>query len=464
MIPLKVLSKLLKPITSRLRRLYNRLSGSEATNSLFLSILVGVAAGLGAVGFRWLIRGFQFVFFKEGAEGFAIMGHYYVIILPALGALIFGPLIYILAREAKGEGPPEVMRAITVGRGRIRQRVAAVKMFVSAICIGSGGSVGREGPIVQIGSSIGSAVGQWFKLHDEGVQTLVLCGAAGGIAATFNAPVGGVFFALEVLSRRVVTLKLFNIMLSAVAAEYVAWVFLGPNPSFIVKQYTFGSYWEIPAYILLGILAGLLAAGFVRSFYKVEDLFGSIRIPTYIKPVLGGLVVGGIGFYYSGIFGVGYGAGYGPEGAFFETGSVDAILAGQIGLGILIALLFLKMIATSTTLGSGGSGGIFAPSLFIGAALGGTFGIIAGRLFPAVISSSGAYSLVGMGAFFGAVVQGPITAIVLLTEMTRDIALVLPLMTSVVVAMLVYRVFGTDSIYTLRLKRGGVDIHHTDHE
>jgi len=317
---------------------------------------------------------------------------------------------------------------------------------------------------VQIGSSLGSAVGQWFKLHDEGVKTLVLCGAAGGIAATFNAPVGGVFFSLEVLSRRVVTPKLFNIMISAVAAEYVAWKFLGPNPSFIVKQYTFGSYWEILAYILLGIVAGLLAAGFVRSFYKVDDLFGSIRIPTYIKPVLGGLVVGGIGFYYSGIFGVGYGAGYGPGGAFLETGSVDAMLAGQIGLSILVALLFLKMIATSTTLGSGGSGGIFAPSLFIGAALGGTFGIIAGRLFPAVISSSGAYSLVGMGAFFGAVVQGPITAIVLLTEMTRDIALVLPLMTSVVVAVLVYRVFSTDSIYTLRLKRGGIDIHHMEHE
>jgi CIC family chloride channel protein len=462
---MKILKKLFKPITGSLQRFYKRLTSSEATNSLFLSILVGVAAGLGAVGFRWLIRGFQWVFFKEGAEGFAAIGHYYVIVLPALGGLLFGPLIYFMAREAKGEGPPEVMRAVAVGGGRIRQRVAAVKMLVSAICIGSGGSVGREGPIVQIGSSLGSAVGQWFKLQDEGVKTLVLCGAAGGIAATFNAPVGGVFFALEVLSRRVVTLKLFNVMLSAVAAEYVAWRFLGPNPSFIVKQYTFGSYWELLAYILLGIVAGLLAAGFVRFFYKVDGIFASIkRIPTYVKPVLGGLIVGAIGFYYSGIFGVGYGAGYGPGGLFLQTGQADAMLAGEVGLSVIAALVFLKMIATSTTLGSGGSGGIFAPSLFIGAALGGTFGIIAGRLFPAVISSSGAYSLVGMGAFFGAVVQGPITAIVLLTEMTRDIALVLPLMTSVVIAVLVYRAFGTDSIYTLRLKRGGVDIHDVEHE
>lgn len=457
---MKILSKSFKAIIGRLQHFYNRLSGSEATNSLFLSILVGVAAGLGAVGFRWLIRGFQWVFFKEGAQAFAPLGNYYVIILPILGGILFGPLIYFLAREAKGEGPPEVMRAITTEGGRIRQRVAAVKMFVSAICIGSGGSVGREGPIVQIGSSIGSAVGQWFKLHDEGVKTLVLCGAAGGIAATFNAPIGGVFFALEVLSRRVVTLKLFNIMLSAVAAEYVAWKFLGPNPSFIVKQYTFGSYWEILAYVLLGIVAGLLAVGFVRFFYKVDGFFGSIKIPAYVKPVLGGIVVGVIGFYYSGIFGVGYGAGYGPGGVFLQTGQVDAMLAGEVGLSIIAALMFLKIIATSATLGSGGSGGIFAPSLFIGAALGGTFGIVAGKLFPAVISSSGAYSLVGMGAFFAAVVQGPITAIVLLMEMTRDIALVLPLMTSVVIAVLVYRVFGTDSIYAIRLKRSGVDIHH----
>jgi chloride channel protein, CIC family len=451
-----------EPIVERLQRFLGRLSASEATTGLALAIFVGVAAGLGAVAFRWMIRGFQWLFFKEGAEAFSFMGDYYVIILPVIGGLLVGPLIYFLAREAKGEGPPEVMKAVAIGGGRIRARVAAVKTVVSSICIGSGGSVGREGPIVQIGSSVGSAIGQWLRLPDEWLKTLVLCGAAGGIAATFNAPVGGVFFALEVLSRRLTTRRLFNVMISAIAAQYIAWMFLGTHPSFTIEAYTLGSYWEIVPYIILGILAGLLAVGFIRFFFRVEDFFSGVRSPAYLKPALGGIAIGVMGYYYSGIFGVGYGGSYGPSGLFVSSGSMDAMLAGQIGLSVLIALLFLKMIATSITLGSGGSGGIFAPSLFIGAALGGVFAMLAAKLFPDIISSSGAYSLVGMGAFFAAVVNGPITAIVLLVEMTRDIQLVLPLMTAVVAATLTARAFTRDSIYTLRLRRSGVDIHQEE--
>lgn len=451
-----------EPIVERLQRFVGRLRTSETTTGLALSIVVGAFAGLGAVAFRWLIRGFQWLFFKEGAEAFSFMGDYYVIILPVIGGLLIGPLIYFLAREVRGEGPPEVIKSVVVGGGRIRPRVAAIKTVASSICIGGGGSVGREGPIVQIGSAVGSAIGQWLRLPEEWLKVLILCGAAGGIAATFNAPVGGVFFALEVLSRRVTTRRLFNVMISAIAAEYVAWLFLGPHPSFTVQEYTLGSYWEIPQYVLLGILAGLLAVGFVKFFFKTEDFFSAIRMPSYVKPALGGIAVGVMGFYYSGIFGVGYGGGYGPGGEFFSSGPVDAMLAGQIVLSTLIALLFLKMIATSVTLGSGGSGGVFAPSLFIGAALGGVFAMVMGKFFPNVISTPGAYSLVGMGAFFAAVVRGPITAIVLLVEMTRDIQLLLPLMTAVVAAAITARAFTKDSIYTFRLKRSGVDIHEEE--
>jgi CIC family chloride channel protein len=451
--------KLNERIRAWLQRSLARLSGRETTTGIALAVLIGIAAGLGAVAFRWLIKGFQWIFFKQGADVLGFMGDHYVIILPIIGGLLIGPLIFFLAREAQGEGPPEVMKAVAVGGGRIRSRVAAVKILVSSICIGSGGSVGREGPIVQIGSSFGSALGQLLKLPEGWRRTFVLCGAAGGIAATFNAPIGGVFFALEVLSHRVVSPRLFTVMISALTAEYVAWAFLGPTPSFeIVEKYTLGSYWEILPYIVLGIFAGLLAIGFIRFFYRVEDLFNGVKVPVYLKPALGGIVVGVIGFYYSDIFGVGYGGGYGPGGVFSESGAVDAMLAGQVGLSILVALLFLKIIATSTTLGSGGSGGVFAPSLFIGAALGGLFGTVAGRLFPDVISSSGAYSLIGMGAFFAAVVQGPITAIVLLLEMTRDIEILLPLMTAVVIATLTARAFTAHSIYTLRLKRQGLDV------
>ena len=446
-------------------RLYDRFADSEAMIAILLAVLVGAIAGLGAVAFRYTIQGFQWIFFKQGAEILGFMGDYYVIVLPAIGGLVIGPIIYFSAREARGEGPPEVMQAVAVGGGRIRARIAAIKIFVSSVCIGSGGSVGREGPIVQIGSSFGSAVGQWLKLPEDWLKTLVLCGAAGGIAATFNAPIGGVFFAMEVLSHRVVSSRLFTVMISAIVAEYVAWIFLGSKPSFdIIEKYSMGSYWEIIAYVVLGILAGFLAVGFIKLFYKTEDVFKAIKVPLYLKAAIGGMFVGVIGFFFADVFGVGYGSGYVPGGAFVDEGAVDAMLQGEVGeqfaitLTVLIALLFLKMIATSITLGSGGSGGVFAPSLFIGAALGGVFGILVDKIFPDMISDYGAYSIVGMGAFFAAVVQGPLTAIVLLIEMTRDIELLLPLMAAVVLASLTARGLSPYSIYTLRLKRQGIEL------
>jgi len=454
-------------LTSRLRLLLRRLRASEAATSIILAVFVGLLAGLGAVAFREMIKGFQWVFFARGATAFDFLGDYYVIILPVLGGLLFGPLIYFLAREAKGEGPPEVMEAVAVRGGRIRSRVAVVKALASSICIGSGGSVGREGPIVQIGSSVGSTVGQWLRLPEDWVKTLVLCGAAGGISATFNAPIGGVFFALEVIQRRFIAGNLGFIVIGSVTADFIAHQFLGTKPSFSIPPYSVGSYWEMLPYIVLGIITAFAVLGFIRLFYKCEDLFSVSKIPGYLKPALGGIIIGLIGFYYFDIFGVGYGGGYGVGGVFTERGGVDVALVGEIGLATLVIMMLLKTVATSVTLGSGGSGGIFAPSLFIGAMLGGAFGIVVHRLFPAITApsaaeASGAYALVGMGAFFAATVQGPITAIILLFEMTRDYALILPLMSAVTISTLIARGISRESIYTLRLVRRGIDIHRRE--
>jgi len=437
---------------------------SEMVTGLALSVVVGLIAGLGAVAFRWMIKEFQWLFFAKCATIFSFLGDYYLVLLPALGGLLFGLLIYFLAREARGEGPPEVMEAVAIRGGRIRSRVAAIKALASSICIGSGGSVGREGPIVHIGSSFGSTIGQWLRLPEDWVKTLVACGAAGGISATFNAPIGGIFFALEVILGRVMIRGLSFVVISSVTADFIAHIFLGEQPSFLVPEYVVVSYWEILPYILLGIICALAAAGFIRLFFKCEDMFTAWGryIPEYLKPVFGGLAVGLIGLYFFDIFGVGYGGGYGVGGVLVEKGGVDKALAGEIGLGMLLILALLKMIATSVTLGSGGSGGIFAPSLFIGSMLGGAFGMIAHRLFPAIIAPSGAYALVGMGAFFAAAVRGPITAILLLFEMTRDYTLILPLMSAVVISTLVARSFSRESIYTLRLVRRGIDIHRRE--
>ncbi|MDH5695651.1 MAG: chloride channel protein [Dehalococcoidia bacterium] len=436
-----------------LSNILDKIRSNEIIFGLILSILVGVIAGFGAVIFRWLISNFQSLFFGGGANYLGFLGQYYIILIPAVGGLIVGLLVHFGAREAKGHGVPEVMKAVAVGGGRIRPRVAVIKSLASSICIGSGGSVGREGPIVQIGSSFGSAIGQWLRLPDEWLRTLVACGAAGGISATFNTPIGGVFFAMEVILGRFVTPRFGFVVISSVVADFVAHAFLGSQPSFSVVPYSMVSYWEILPYVVLGILAALAAVAFIRLLYKCEDIFDAWHIPGYLKPAIGGIAIGLIGLYSYDLFGVGYG------GVFWISRmSVDQALVGEIALQSLIILLLLKIIATSLTLGSGGSGGIFAPSLFIGAMLGGALGTVAHQLFPSLTASSGAYALVGMAAVFAGATRAPITAIIMLFEMTRDYMIILPLMIAVVISLLVSRSLSRESIYTLKLVRRGIDI------
>jgi CIC family chloride channel protein len=449
-------------ITKRGFLILNKIRSNETVFGVILAVIVGVIAGFGAVAFWKLIEVFSWFFFKGGAIGLAPLGNYYVILVPAIGGLIFAPIIYFVSREAKGEGPPEIMEAVAIKGGWIRKRVMPLKVLVSSLCIGSGGSVGREGPIVQIGASAGSTIGQWLHLSDEWLKTLVLCGVAGGISATFNAPLAGIIFALEVIAVTFISPRFGYIVISSVSANVIARIFLFTEEhptSFVVPQYSIVSWWELLPYALLGIVIGFVALGFIRFFYKTEDLIARLKIPEYFKPAAFGIIIGLIGLYYPQIFGVGYGAHYGLGGVLVETGAVEQALAGEIALITIIAMLILKMVATSLTLGSGGSGGIFAPSLFIGAMLGGAFGIGVHQLFPAITASSGAYALVGMGAFFAVLVRGPITAIIILFEITRDYALILPLMMAVVISTIVARRFTSESIYTLRLLRRGMDVH-----
>lgn len=422
------------------------LRSSEVGRGILLIILVGISSGLGAVLFREMIEGFGWLFFDGGETAFWFLGKYYVILLPAIGGLLVGLIIRYLASEAKGHGVPEVMAAVNAKGGRIRTRVAAAKALASSICIGSGGSVGREGPIVQIGSALGSALGQWSRLSEDWVKLLVACGAAGGISATFNAPIAGVFFGLEVILRRFSSLYFMAIGFSAIIAAAIASVFWGSSPTFtMIPEYVWTSGWELPLYILLGAAAAFVAQGFIKTLYKGEDLFNALRLPEYIKPAIGGLAVGLIGLFYPQLFGVGY------EG-------VESALLGEFAVGLLVVLCLLKIVATSFTLGSGGSGGVFAPSLFIGAMLGSAFGRGANALFPATAVEPGAYGLVGMAAVFAAAAHAPITAILILFEMTRDYLVILPLMLAVVTATYISRRMAHESIYTLKLKRRGVKL------
>jgi CIC family chloride channel protein len=305
--------------------------------------------------------------------------------------------------------------------------------------------VGREGPIIQIGSAIGSGIGQLFRLTEEKTKTLVACGAAAGIAATFNAPLGGIFFALEVILREYGLRNFSSVVLSSVTATVISRRFLGDHPAFHLPPFELYSIGDLAYYFVFGLLCALTAWLFIKVLYKTEDVFNALKIPEYIKPAIGGLIIGLIGLYFPQIFGVGYEA-------------IENSIQGGMVLGIIVALVFLKIIATSVTLGSGGSGGIFAPSLFIGALLGESFGQLVHLVFPSSVIPPGAYALVGMAAVFAGTALAPISAILLLFEMTGNYKILAPLMVTCVISAILVRWMTKNSIYTMKLIRKGIDI------
>jgi CIC family chloride channel protein len=421
---------------------------TEHPYMVLVSIVIGLLGGLGAVGFRECIHFFQSLAWHNDIvtlDYIRTLPWWWKIAAPAGGGLIVGMIIVRFAAEAKGHGVPEVMESVALRGGRIRPRVVLAKLVASGVCIASGGSVGREGPIVQIGSALGSAIGQWLKIGERRLRTLVGCGAAAGIAGTFNAPVAGALFSVEIILGDFGVTQFSPIVISSVTATVVSRHFLGDFPAFEVPSYSLVSAGELLAYGLLGIIAGLAALAFIRVLYKAEDLFDAIRMPAVLKPVIGGILIGTIALKFPEIYGVGYEA-------------INGALSGNLAWNLLVILVVVKIVAVSITIGSGGSGGIFAPSLFIGAMVGGAVGTGVHSLWPEVSGSPGAYALVGMGAVVAAGTHAPITAIVMIFELTGDYKIILPLMISCIIATLLTTRLQKASIYTLKLLRRGVDI------
>ncbi|MCL7451488.1 MAG: chloride channel protein [Anaerolineae bacterium] len=423
------------------------------------ALLVGVGAGLGAVVFRWLIDRVHAAAFESLPAVLPFLGNWTLVLAPALGGLIVGPLIYFFAREAKGHGVPEVMEAVALRGGRIRPIVAVIKSLASSISIGSGGSVGREGPIVQIGSALGSTLGQVLHMSDERIRNLVACGAAGGIAATFNAPIAGVLFALEVILGQFSVRYFSTVVISSVTASVIGRIAFGNVPAFAVPTYALVSPWELVLYGLMGVLAAPVAVAFVRVLYWFEDLFDGWRgLPEYLKTPIGGALLGLSGLLF---FQVNRGQGWDVPGnpvAFFGVGyeAMEWALLGRGTVLLLLGLTVIKILSTSLTIGSGGSGGVFAPSLFIGAMMGGAFGHISHGLFPDITAAPGAYALVGMAAVFAGAARAPITSILILFEMTDDYRIILPLMLATVISTILAEHLNRESVYTLKLVRRGV--------
>jgi CIC family chloride channel protein len=426
----------------------HRLWINEHAIMAILGATVGLGGGFGAIAFRYLIGLFQSLLYGSSGNLLEIVQQtpwYLKFWVPALGGLVVGPMVYFFAKEAKGHGVPEVMEAVALRKGVIRKRVAFVKILASAVCIGTGGSVGREGPIVQIGSAIGSAIGQIIRVSGERIRTLVGCGAAAGIAATFNAPIAGSMFALEIILGDFGLATFSPIVISSVVATAVSRHYLGNSPAITVPPYQLVSPWELPIYVLLGIFCAAVGVTFTRTLYKAEDLFSDLKMPEYLKALAGGFMIGLMALLFPHVLGVGY-----P--------GIELALMGKISILFMLLLIFFKILATSLTIGSGGSGGIFAPSLFLGSMAGGFFGTIVHAFLPEVTANPGAYGIVGMGAVVSATTHGPLTAILILFEMTGNYRIILPLMIACIVGSVTSGQLLKESIYTMKLMRRGVNI------
>ena len=439
---------LTRSIRNYMTRVNDLIQGNQTTYLFVIACIVGILGGVGAVGFYYLTFFIQNIALGDGENSLILlnsMAWYWKIVIPVIGACIVGPLVYFFAKEAKGHGVPEVMEAVALKNGVIRPIVVVVKYIASAITIGTGGSVGREGPIVQIGSALGSTVGQWLKLSPDRIKILVGCGAAAGIAATFNAPIAGAFFSLEVILGDFALTSFGPIIISSVLATVISRSILGNYAAFIVPQYELVSVWEIIFYLILGIVTGFVAFIFIRMLYKSEDLFDDLKIPEYTKNIFGSILLGIILIFFPHVYGGGY-----------ET--ITAVIESKLVWYLLIILVFAKLFATSITLGSGGSGGVFAPSLFLGAVAGGAFGELVHFLFPAVTANSGAYAMVGMGAVVAGTTHATITSILILFEMTNDYKIILAMMLACTIITLIARTLEEESIYTLKLKRRGITL------
>lgn len=430
-----------------MRNLLERLESRqlyEPALPLILAGLVGLASGIGVWLFKQGIVIARWIFFDQLGGALAAYGDWTVALLPVSGGLIVGLIGAFLVGHERHHGVAGIMEAVALAGGRLRYKRVPAKILAAALSIGSGASVGPEDPSVQIGSNLGSMAGQVLRLSDDRVRALVASGAAAGVAAAFNAPIAGVFFALEIILGEISVGALSSILVASVASSIFTQAVSGPQPAFHVPAYEFGSILELPFYLVLGLLAGLVSALYVRVLYLAQDVFQSWKAPRWVKPVAAGLIVGLTGIFLPQVFGVGY-----------ET--LEQILANQVfSAGFLLALLAAKLLMTGISIGGGFMGGVFAPSLFLGAVLGAAFCTLANLLFPGLPLATPAFAMVGMGAVLAGAVHAPMTAILLLFEMTNDYRIILPLMFAVVISLLAAEYLQRDSVYTLGLARKGI--------
>ena len=435
-------------------RIFHRFEPVSWSKLVLLAVAVGVGAGGGAVVFRssiLVLQSFLYQIYPGDDISLAILDipWWMRLVIPAFGGLLVGAIVYFgKFKEVQGHGVPEVMESFVKRKGKMRLIIAPTKALLSAITIASGGATGREGPIVQIGAAIGSSLGQTFRLRPEYVKVLLAAGAAAGIGGTFNAPLAGVVFAWEVLFPKIQKRYLGVLLIASLVGTVFANSIIGfqvrglRGSVFQIPSFEIINSWEFLLYGVLGLLAAFVGATYIRVLYTTEDFFEDLPVPVLLKPALGGLLVGVIALMFPQIFG------------FASYSTIEGVLNTSTAPLVLITLLIAKLLATSITLGSGGSGGVFAPALYLGAMLGGAFGGVFHGMFPASVSASPSYAVVGIGAVFAAAAHAPFSAIIIIVEMTSwPLDSLIPISLACWVSYRVTKYTHARSIYTEKLHR-----------
>ncbi|MBC6441358.1 MAG: chloride channel protein [Rhodospirillales bacterium] len=430
----------------------DRLTGlakHEQLQLALLAILIGAAASVGGILFRDAVAEIQFATFGAATERLASrvanLPWWLILIVPTLGGLVVGLLRRYVARDQRFHGVADVMEASALRGGRITLRDGLVAATGSALSLGVGGSAGREGPVVHLGAMLASLAARNLGLRRSAVMTLLGCGVASAVSSSFNAPIAGVFFALEVVVGHYGLSAFAPVVLASIIGTIITRIHYGDFPAFIIESHAIVSFWEMPAFAILGLLSAAVALVFMRSIFAVQDIVTHLRIPVALAPMGGGLLVGIIALFLPEILGVGYEA-------------TDLALHNAMALHLLIALAFAKTMATAITIGSGFGGGVFSPSLFVGAMVGGAYGIIATSMGPEISSHDSVYAIVGMAAVAGAVLGAPISTILIVFELTANFGLTIAVMIGATAASLVTNhVFGR-SFFRRSLERRGIDI------
>ena len=451
----------------------NRQQFSESVALAVIAILVGLTSGIGVWLFKQLFNViYQYAFegidtplgllhqkeialrlFRDLANwaGFdrigtvlGYIGNWMIFFIPVIGGLVVGLISHFIIGKERYPGIAGIMESVALGGGRLPYRKIPIKTVAAALSIGSGASVGPADPSVQIGAYVGSMFGQLLRLSDERIRALVASGVAGGIAAAFNAPITGIFFALEIIIGELSVNAFGIVALASVVSSVFTQAVSGPQPAFHIPAYTFNSVWELPLYFGLGVLSGLSAAFYIRLHHFTRGIFDKWNAPRWFKPVVAGLAVSLVGIYLPQVFGTGY-------------ATIEKILDGKpLTVTLLLSLALARLVLTPLCISSGFHGGVFAPALFSGATLGGAYGLVAKQVFPSLNISPPAFAMVGMAAVLAGTIHAPITSFMLLFEMTHDYRIILPLMAAVNVSLFLSWHLQHDSVYTLGLARKGI--------